>query len=138
MIGFLILLGLLPLGVGYLLNWHMMLHPDTFPPLFIVGAVFLIVWFIVSWNMNKKVLDTKVVLLFQNSGALLAMILLTIQALSGGFWDNVMGILPQMFYMPMLYFSYCFFDWMGLYGTYFVCFLLMVLVSFLGCRRAEK
>ena len=69
---------------------------------------------------------------------LLAMILLTIQALSGGFWDNVMGILPQMFYMPMLYFSYCFFDWMGLYGTYFVCFLLMVLVSFLGCRRAEK
>ena len=53
MIGFLILLGLLPLGVGYLLNWHMMLHPDTFPPLFIVGAVFLIVWFIVAWKIGR-------------------------------------------------------------------------------------
>ena len=136
--GLLITIGLLPLGVGYLLNWHMMLHQDTFPPLFIIGAVFLVVWFILAWNMNKKVLDIKTVMIFQNSGALLSIILLGIQALCGGFWENIVGILSQMFYMPMLYFSYCFFDWMGLFGVYFICFLLMVVASFFGCKLAEK
>ena len=138
MIWFLLLISLLPLGVGYLLNFYMMLNQDTFPPLFIVGAVFLIVWFILSWNINKKVLEMKVVLPCINAGAFLAIVLLAIQALGGGFQENLLGILPQMFYMPMLYFSYCFFDWMGLFGVYFVCFVLMVLVSFLGCRVAEK
>lgn len=138
MIGLLILIGLLPLGVGYLLNWHMMLHPDTFPPLFIVGAVFLTVWFVLSWNMNKKLLDTKTVLLCQNSGAVLALILLAVQALAGGFGENLLGILPQLFYMPMLYFTYIFMKGSGLLLVYFVCFLLMVLASFLGCRLAEK
>ena len=136
--GLLITIGLLPLGVGYLINWHMMLHQDKFPPLFIIGAVFLVAWFIVSRNMNKKIMDARTVVIFQNSGALLAIILLGVQALCGGFWENTVGILSQMFYMPMLYFSYCFFDWMGLFGVYFMSFLLMVLTSYLGCKLAEK
>ena len=138
MIGLLILIGLLPLGVGYLLNWHMMLHQDTFPPLFIIGAVFLVVWFILAWNMNKKVLDIKTVMIFQNSGALLSIILLGIQALCGGFWENIVGILSQMFYMPVLYVGAVFFNWAGTFGIYFSCFALMLLASFIGCKIAEK
>ena len=138
MIGLLILIGLLPLGVGYLLNFYMMLNQETFPPLFIVGAVFLIVWFILSWNLNKKILETKIVLPCMNAFGLLAIILLAIQAVSGGIQENLIGILTQMYYMPMLYFSFCFFNWMGLFGMYFMCFALMVLASFLGCKLAEK
>ena len=48
MIGLMILTGLLPLGVGYLLNWYMYLHQETFPPLFLVGAAFLVVWFLLA------------------------------------------------------------------------------------------
>lgn len=138
MIGLMILTGLLPLGVGYLLNWYMYLHQETFPPLFLVGAAFLVVWFLLARKMNKKVMRTGTVMLCQNSAAVLAIILLGVQALAGGFQEGLLGILPQMFYMPMLYFSYCFFNWMGLFGMYAACFLLMVLVSFLGCKTAER
>ena len=134
----LVLLSLMPLGLGWLLNWYMTIHPETFPPLFIIGAAFLLVWGYISWRVNNKVLCTGPVMLIQNGFAAVALILLAIQSIQGAYWEGLLGVGSQMFYMPMLYFSYCFFDWMGLYGTYFVCFLLMVLVSFLGCRRAEK
>ena len=132
------ILSLMPFGLGWLLNWYMTIRPETFPPLFIIGVAFLLVWGYIAWKVDQKVLAAGPVMLCQNGAALLALVLLAVQALNGGYWDNLLGIVSQMYYMPMLYFGAVFFNWLGVFGIYCVCFLLMILASFIGCKIAEK
>ena len=136
--GLLILTGFLPLAMGWLINWHMMLHPDTFPPLFIIGIAVLFVWTWIARNVNKKMLNTGLVMLCQNLAGLLAIFMLAVQAVSGGIWNNLAGILPQMFFIPVMYIGVAFLRGAGPFLIYLVTFALMVLASFLGCKWAEK
>ena len=138
MIGTLILLGAMPLGLGWLLNWYMNLHPETFPPLFIIGLAFLLAWGFASWKMNKKMLETGTVLLVKHASAAIMLVLVTIQLITGNYWVSYLGIASQMFFMPVLYVGAVFFNWAGTFGIYFASFLLMLLASFIGCKIAEK
>ena len=138
MIGTLILLGAMPLGLGWLLNWYMNLHPETFPPLFIIGLAFLLAWGFASWKMNKKMLETGTVMLAQHAVAAIMLVLVAIQLIMGNYWVSYLGIASQMFYMPVLYVGAVFFNWAGTFGIYFASFLLMLLASFIGCKIAEK
>ena len=138
MIGTLILLGAMPLGLGWLLNWYMNLHPETFPPLFIIGLAFLLAWGFASWKMNKKMLETGTVLLVKHAIAAIMLVLVTIQFITGNYWVSYLGIASQMFFMPVLYVGAVFFNWAGTFGIYFASFLLMLLASFIGCKIAEK
>ena len=138
MIGTLILLGAMPLGLGWLLNWYMNLHPETFPPLFIIGLAFLLAWGFASWKMNKKMLETGTVMLAQHAVAAIMLVLVAIQLITGNYWVSYLGIASQMFFMPVLYVGAVFFNWAGTFGIYFASFLLMLLASFIGCKIAEK
>ena len=138
MIGTLILLGAMPLGLGWLVNWYMNLHPETFPPLFIIGLAFLLAWGFASWKMNKKMLETGTVLLVKHAIAAIMLVLVTIQLITGNYWVSYLGIASQMFFMPVLYVGAVFFNWAGTFGIYFASFLLMLLASFIGCKIAEK
>ena len=133
-----LLTGLVPLALGWLINWHMMLHPDTFPPLFIIGIAMLFVWGWMARNMNKKVLNTALVVLCQNAVGLVSIVLIAIQAATGAYWENLVGIFSQMYYIPVMYVSTVFFVRWGVFLVYFVTFVLMTLASFVGCRIAEK
>ena len=138
MIGTLILLGAMPLGLGWLLNWYMNLHPETFPPLFIIGLAFLLAWGFASWKMNKKMLETGTVMLAQHAVAAIMLVLVAIQLITGNYWVSYLGIASQMFFMPVLYVGAVFFNWAGTFGIYFSCFLMMLLASFIGSKIAEK
>lgn len=138
MIGTLILLGAMPLGLGWLVNWYMNLHPETFPPMFIIGLAFLLAWGLASWKMNKKMLETGTVLLVKHAIAAIMLVLVTIQLITGNYWVSYLGIASQMFFMPVLYVGAVFFNWAGTFGIYFSCFLMMLLASFIGCKIAEK
>lgn len=138
MIGSLILLGAMPLGLGWLVNWYMNLHPETFPPMFIIGLAFLLAWGFASWKLNRKVLATGTVMLAQHVVAAIMLVLVTIQLIAGNYWVSYLGIASQMFYMPVLYVGAVFFNWAGTFGIYFSCFLMMLLASFIGCKAAEK
>ena len=138
MIGTLILLGAMPLGLGWLLNWYMNLHPETFPPLFIIGLAFLLAWGFASWKVNKKLLETGTVMLAQHAVAAIMLVLVAIQLITGNYWVSYLGIASQMFFMPVLYVGAVFFNWAGTFGIYFASFLLMLLASFIGCKIAEK
>ena len=138
MIGTLILLGAMPLGLGWLLNWYMNLHPETFPPMFIIGLAFLLAWGFASWKVNKKLLETGTVMLAQHAVAAIMLVLVTIQLITGNYWVSYLGIASQMFFMPVLYVGAVFFNWAGTFGIYFSCFLMMLLVSFIGSKIAEK
>ena len=138
MIGTLILLGAMPLGVGWLLNWYMNLHPETFPPMFIIGLAFLLAWGFASWKLNQKALATGAVMIPQHAVAVIMLVLVAIQLMTGNYWVSYLGIASQMFFMPVLYVGAVFFNWAGTFGIYFASFLLMLLVSFIGCKIAEK
>ena len=138
MIGSLILLGAMPLGLGWLVNWYMNLHPETFPPMFIIGLAFLLAWGFASWKLNRKVLATGTVMLAQHVVAAIMLVLVTIQLIAGNYWVSYLGIASQMFYMPVLYVGAVFFNWAGTFGIYFSCFLMLLLASFIGCKAAEK
>ena len=138
MIGTLIVLGAMPLGLGWLLNWYMNLHPETFPPMFIIGLAFLLAWGFASWKVNKKLLETGTVLIAQHAIAAIMLVLVTIQLITGNYWVSYLGIASQMFFMPVLYVGAVFFNWAGTFGIYFASFLLMLLASFIGCKIAEK
>lgn len=138
MIGTLILLGAMPLGLGWLVNWYMNLHPETFPPMFIIGLAFLLAWGFASWKMNKKMLETGTVLLVKHAIAAIMLVLVAIQLIMGNYWVSYLGIASQMFFMPVLYVGAVFFNWAGTFGIYFASFLLMLLASFIGCKIAEK
>ena len=81
MIGTAVLLGTMPLAVGWLLNWYMNLHPETFPPMFIIGLAFLLAWGFASWKLNRKMLATGAVLLAQHAVAAIMLVLVAIQLL---------------------------------------------------------
>ena len=134
----LVLLGLMPLGLGWLLNWYMTIHPETFPPLFIIGVAFLLVWGYISWRVNNKVLCMGPVMLVQNGFAAVCLVLVAIQSIQGAYWEGLLGVCSQMFYIPMLYLGSVFFHGLGVFGVYFACFALMILASFIGCKIAEK
>ena len=138
MMGSLILLGAMPLGLGWLVTWYMNLHPETFPPMFIIGLAFLLAWGFASWKLNRKVLATGTVMLAQHVVAAIMVVLVTIQLIAGNYWVSYLGIASQMFYMPVLYVGAVFFNWAGTFGIYFSCFLMMLLASFIGCKAAEK
>ena len=138
MIGTLIVLGAMPLGLGWLLNWYMNLHPETFPPMFIIGLAFLLAWGFASWKVNKKLLETGTVLIAQHAIAAIMLVLVAIQLITGNYWVSYLGIASQMFFMPVLYVGAVFFNWAGTFGIYFSCFLMMLLASFIGSKIAEK
>lgn len=138
MIGTLVILGAMPLGLGWLLNWYMNLHPETFPPMFIIGLAFLLAWGFASWKVNKKLLETGTVMLAQHAVAAIMLVLVTIQLITGNYWVSYLGIASQMFFMPVLYVGAVFFNWAGTFGIYFSCFLMMLLASFIGSKIAEK
>ena len=138
MIGTLIVLGAMPLGLGWLLNWYMNLHPETFPPMFIIGLAFLLAWGFASWKVNKKLLEIGTVLIAQHAIAAIMLVLVAIQLITGNYWVSYLGIASQMFFMPVLYVGAVFFNWAGTFGIYFSCFLMMLLASFIGSKIAEK
>ena len=138
MIGTLILLGAMPLGVGWLLNWYMNLHPETFPPMFIIGLAFLLAWGFASWKVNKKLLENGTVLIAQHAIAAIMLVLVAIQLMTGNYWVSYLGIASQMFFMPVLYVGAVFFNWAGTFGIYFSCFIMMLMASFIGCKIAER
>ena len=138
MIGTLIVLGAMPLGLGWLLNWYMNLHPETFPPMFIIGLAFLLAWGFASWKVNKKLLEIGTVLIAQHAIAAIMLVLVAIQLITGNYWVSYLGIASQMFFMPVLYVGAVFFNWAGTFGIYFSCFLMMLLASLIGSKIAEK
>ena len=138
MIGTSILLGAMPLGLGWLLNWYMNLHPETFPPMFIIGLAFLLAWGFASWKVNKKLLETGTVLIAQHAIAAIMLVLVAIQLITGNYWVSYLGIASQMFFMPVLYVGAVFFNWAGTFGIYFSGLALMLLASFIGCKIADK
>lgn len=136
----LIVLGALPLPLGYLMSWMMTQNPDLRLPYTLISVGFLLLWGVISFVARSFVKDSRKVVLFLHLFPLLDLLLLGIQELIlHAYWRGLVGSLSQFFYLPLLSLGYRLTTWSHTtFSAYCAAFLLMAAVSALGCwlRRA--
>ena len=130
-----ILLGFIPYGLGRLMDWSMMEYSDTLPPLKLIAFAVLLLWGILAYLLRFR-LTTKDTILFLNVIPALNLLLIAIQELIlKAYWPNMLGIMTQLYYLPLLNLSYGLTFWAHtVFPAYCAAFLLMGIVSFLGCE----
>lgn len=140
MIGVCILLGALPLAVGVMQNWCMLTGISLILPYSLISVLFLVVWGCFAYFLKGKRQSTKKVVISLNLIAALDLMLLAVQELVlHAYWMNIIGRWSQFFYLPMLSFGFSLTRWSHtVFPAYAASFILMVAVSFAGCKLREK
>lgn len=128
----LILLGLVPLVLGFLMNSWMMGNQNSVLPFKIIGIIFLLFWVLVGFitcDFERTPFKSAII---ANLPAFLILLFLFFQEIIlGRFWANMFGIVTQFYFLPLINLSSSivgfFFSLIGL-GIHFS---LVSLVSFL-------
>lgn len=96
----LLLLGLLPLAVGYLINYVLMLLPF---PLFFGSLLPLLLWAWLSGRMADSSENALLQALLLNAFGLVMLLLALLQELVlGAYWENILGLFSQLFFLTGL------------------------------------
>ena len=135
-----IALGALPFALGGLLNWYMVTMDGAFLLLGICSAFFLVLWGLLGFLLNWRHDQTKRIMLFLHLVPLLMLILVAVQELIiGSYWNSLVGIWSQYFYLPMMGIGFLLTGWaQSVFPAYVVCFLLMVGTAFVGASLRER
>ena len=135
-----IAIGLLPFVVGGTQNWYMLTHADTLLPYSLISLCFLFVWGCIAFLLNGKHQRAKTVVVFLNLIALLDLLLVGVQELLlHRYWMNSIGTWSQYFYLPTINLGFSLTSWShSVFPAYAASFILMVAVSFVGCKLREK
>jgi len=143
----LVLIGVLPLPVGFLTN-HLVMTTwfDIFPGgwYWFTGLFFLLLWYVTGLLSAKWVDSRKAALLYLNAAAGLFLILTLFQELIlGRYWWGWVGISTQFYYLPLIHIPgniIRFIPGITIMGAYLCigAFGIMLLASFLGRKRGER
>ena len=123
-----IVLGFLPLGVGFLQNAYMMARMDTLPPLMLIALGTLLLWGLISY----LTFDGKSRVLSQT----LALVLVQ-ELLLGHYWPNWAGVASQFFFLPLINLT-------GILPLHYlwlddvVISLVLFFISLAICRKKQK
>ena len=140
MIGILVMLGALPFIAGGIQNWYMLTYVDALLPYGLISVFFLFVWGCVAFLLNGNGQRTKEIVIFLNLIAVLDLLLIGVQELIfHAYWMNSIGLWSQLFYLPIVNLGFSLTTWSHrVFPAYVVSFVLMVAVSFAGCKLREK
>ena len=135
-----IAIGLLPFVVGGTQNWYMLTRADTLLPYSLISLCFLFVWSCIAFLLNGKHQRAKTVVVFLNLIALFDLLLVGVQELLlHRYWMNSIGTWSQYFYLPTINLGFSLTSWShSVFPAYAASFILMVAVSFVGCKLREK
>ena len=112
----------------------------------IISILFVVYWFFVGYKSHDYVDSIKESILLGNSFAIISIVLILGQIIfTGGHSFNIMGILPQFFYMPMVRVS----SWVerivlffirtrSSTGNFIFSFILMILIYYAGYKKASS
>ncbi len=128
----LLLWGLVPFGVGFLIN--VLLMKNLILPFKIIGIAFLLGWGLLGFLTNsngKTIVKTAV---FANLPAFVVLLLILYQEIKlGHYWMNLFGIATQFFFLPLLNISFSLTFWeQHVWPAYIVSFILMCVAFLLG------
>ncbi|HHY11358.1 MAG TPA: hypothetical protein GX529_01890 [Firmicutes bacterium] len=133
-----------PFVFGYLLNYVMLEFNWYGAIITFISALFYLYWFFAGRMSANWTKSRKESILVGNSFAILSYVLLMFQVVSGNFFSGIMGIAPQMFYLPALRLAaqvenilLFFHPTRYLWSIYSVAFMLMIAVYYAGYLRAR-
>ena len=136
----LLILGALPFAVGRIQDWHMSTSLYSSLPYWVISLAFLSAWGFLGFLMNGNGKRTKQIVIFLNLIAALDLVLVGIQILViHSYWPNGIWIWTQLFYLPVLNLGFRLTSWShGVFPAHAAGFILMVDVTFAGCKLREK
>lgn len=99
----LILIGFIPLALGFLMNYWIMKYQDSLLPFKLIGIVFLILWgFIGYLTCEFEETAAKSSKIIHSVAFIMLLIFVFQNSILGRFWFNIIGAIPQFYYLPLL------------------------------------
>ena len=131
---FLCLIGFLPLGVGFTMNWFMMQYQDSVLPYRWIGICLLLCWAGLGFFTYHLKESAKVSACAVHLAALIALLLNVYQeVVLGRYWGNLLSVFTQFFYLPVLNISFTLTSWSShVWVAYIAGFLLMCSAYLIG------
>ncbi len=142
----LLLFAISPLLIGYLIHRAIMGFGWYGIEISIISILFVAYWFFVGYKSYDYVDTGKESILLGNSFAIISIVLILGQIIFlGGHSFNIIGLLPQIFYMPMVRVS----SWVERIVLFFIrtrsstgnlifSFVLMILIYYAGYKKRIK
>lgn len=140
---FVLIAGLTPFLIGYVLNFIFIKLSFNFATIaYIVSVVFFLYWGLLGFVFSKFTSSKVYTLAISHSPALLVLLLVLIQELiSKRYWNNILGVATQFFYLPTIVVSSKvtgFFPVNQMWKTYIMSFILMIAVFYLGSYLRDR
>lgn len=130
--------GIIPLFLGFLLNWLMTILPITGFVSILLGLLLLLVWGYCSFKLSSPtqnfILQAFSMCAF---GLLLLILVLCQEIIVGAYWNNVIGFATQMFFLPWIslaaFITGPFMNVIRLWPMDMVIWISLFVISCVGC-----
>lgn len=133
--------GFTPLLAGYIINEWIMNNMDSVLPYRRLSIFFLIFWTVLGFFLSKEKNSLKEVALWVHAPAIFMLLLIVLQiGIQGRHWDNALGMIPQLFYLPLINLAGALTFGIGrhMLPIYIISFILLCLAFQLGTWLREK
>ena len=132
---FLVLLGLIPFVLGFVMNSWLMNNPNSILPFKLIGILFLVFWVWVGFITCKYVKTPYQSAVIIHLPALFVLFLIMYQDIVlEKFWSNFFGLATQFYYLPLINLSNFIFSYtMTISPLMIVAFSLMYGSYYVGC-----
>lgn len=133
-------IGLLPFLAGYMLETLALAQPDAMLPYKLIALICLLLWALAGWALCGKAPISKVSAAVHGPAFLVLALLICQELISGHYWHNALGILTQLYYLPVLALTHMLTAWTHvLWPAYMSAFLLMYAAFYAGgCWRKRR
>lgn len=138
----LLLLGILPLPLGYALNFVILSLPSSSILLSAVSIGFLLLWVLLARRVSAREGRPIVQALLLSAFGLLMLLLVLYQELvMGRYWLNLLGAAPQLYFLPLLSLGFTlsnvliqpFLPTLEMWLVYLLAWLLLFAAGCAGC-----
>ena len=140
MLAILVVFGLIPFALGGFMNWIMMTYSNTVPLFVLFAIVTLLIWVAIAFIVKPYIKNTTKIVIGLNFVAFVVLVLVGIQELLlHAYWQNMIGIWTQFYYLPLLNIGFRLTDWShSVFSAYCMAFLLLVIATLLGCKLRKR
>lgn len=132
----LLLLAVLPFGMGYLLNYIIIKFDWCGSS--IISLLYFFYWFYVGRISVKYTKSAVESIIIGHSFAIITIVLIVFQEIFlGRYLPNLIGFSSQMFFLPALSLTSTFSNWLLMNAIWEICiltFFIMILVYYLGYK----
>lgn len=143
----LLLVGLIPFVLGFLMNSWLMQNQNSVLPFKLIGILFLVFWVLVGFKTCKfEKTPLKSAVIIHLPAFLILLCIMYQEIIVGHYWSNIFGMSTQLYYLPLITISsflvglfLSFTPWaIHIWSASLLAFLLMFSSYYLGCYLKNR